>query len=352
MGGPSATDAGVGNSVEIRPGHDAAVHARCRASTSTRICSLHGRRIVVGGLALALIAGGCGLGERAALEDAITKAPELAEDGLVAGTIAVEARFIEGPEPGSGDFTLPVGAEDFQIPQGGVALASDSASFEMDLATSRAALTRPGSDSPFVYMDDLVLYGRRGGVPDTDARPWLRLDLGDLGTGGGELDPFGDTAQAIAALHPAIITDLASGSLTGSIEERGRDRVGGVEASRYEVNVSIAKALGDKRRERYPEERREAVDELIELLGVDGDLHAAEVWLDDDGHLRRFSVSLTQRPATRIEFALVMTVDYETYGGTYVDGLPTPQEVLTVDTVIRFIRAVAATGDDSGEAAP
>lgn len=302
--------------------------------------------------AVALAAGACGLGERAELEDVITGAPARADDGLVAGTITVEARFVDGPDPassgGTGGIVLPAGAEDFQLPEGGFTFETDSVGFEMDLATSRAALTRAGADAPFVYMDDFVFYGRRSGVPEDDARPWIRLDVDDVEPDGGELDPFGRAVDAIATLHPAIVTDLAAGSLTGSIKERGRGKMNGVDATHYEVNVSIDKAFGDKRRKRYPEDRRETVDELIEVLGIDGNIHGADVWIDDEGRLRRFSVSLTQRPATRIEFALVVTIDYQTYGGSYVQDLPTPEQVLTVDTVLRFMGTVASTGEESG----
>ena len=311
------------------------------------------RRATVRGAAVALVVvvGACGLGDRAELEDGITATPARADEGLVAGTITVEARFVDGPDPGAGGIGVPAGAEDFEMPEGGFAIGADSVRFEMDLASSRASLTRPDADEPFVYMDDLVWYGRRRGVPDDDARPWIRLDVNDLEEGGGEVDPFsGGTIQAIAALHPAIITDLVAGSLTGSIEERERGEIAGVAATRYDVNISIDKALGDKRRKRYPEARRETIDELIDVLGVDGNLHPAEVWIDDDGLLRRFSVSLTQRPATRIEFALDVTVDYETYGGTFAQELPTPQEVLTVDTVLRFINTVAAAADETAGA--
>lgn len=296
-------------------------------------------------MAIVLSAGGCGLGERADLEKRITGAPRRAEGQTVAGTITVESRFLEGPPPGSGGIGVPAGAEDFEMPEGGFVFGAETARFTMDLAASRVALLRADSDEPFVHMDDLVLYGRRRGVPDDDARPWVRLDLEDLDESGGELNPFSETTvQAITAVHPAVITDLVGGSLTGSIETREREDIAGVEATRYDVNVSINKALGNTRSKRYPEERRETVDQLIEVLGIDGDLHAAQVWIDDAGLLRRFSVSLVQRPMTRVEFALVVTLDFETYDATLADDLPTPQEVLSVDTVLRFIGVVGAAG--------
>ena len=307
------------------------------------------RRIgVLAAIACLAVAPACGLGDRAALEERITSAPRRAEGALLEGSITVESRFVEGPTGGApGGINLPAGAEDFEIPEGGVTRGSESVRFELDLASSRAALFRADAADPFVLMDDLVLYGRRGGVPPDDARPWVRLDLEEIEDGGGgEVDPFGESVvQAIAALHPALISDLVAGTLTGSIETGEREEVGGVETTRYAVNISIDKALGDKRRTRYPEERREIVDALLERLGVDGNLHPAEVWLDDDGHLRRFSVSLAQHPATRIEFALVVTVEYERDGGEYRRSLPTPETVLSVDTVVRFIGVVGASAD-------
>src|SRR5688500_4848884 len=81
--------------------------------------------------ALVLTAGGCGLGDRAELEDLITSAPRRAESGVVAGTVTVESRFIDGPDPGSGRIRLPAGAEDFELPEGGVAFGSDRVQFEM-----------------------------------------------------------------------------------------------------------------------------------------------------------------------------------------------------------------------------
>lgn len=320
-----------------------------------RVWQLARRSRVLGAGVLAvalLVTAGCGLGERADLEQHITGAPARAEGRTVSGAITVESRFVEGPAAGAGGIGVPAGAEDFEIPEGGFAFGSEAVHFTMDLATSRAALSRSAGEAPFVYIDDLVLYGRRRGVPDDDARPWVRLDLDDLNAGSGELDPFGEnTVQAITALHPAVVTDLVGGSLTGSIETREQEQVAGVAATRYEVNVSIDKALSNTRRSRYPEKRREIVEELIELLGIDGDLHAAEIWIDDDGLLRRFSVALVQRPAPRIKFALVVTVDYETYDGTFTDALPSPQEVLTVDTVLRFIGVVGAapTDEESGD---
>lgn len=290
----------------------------------------------------ALLAGACGLGDKAALEDLITGAPARLDDQVVRGTLTVESRFIDAPAGGgTGGFGAPVVPTDqFEIPEGGLPFGDDARQFVLDLGSNRSALSQ-GDAAPSVIFDDVISFGRRGGVPEDDARPWVRLDLDDVGEGAGEVAVLtGEAAYSVVAIPPSLIVDLAAGALTGSIETVGTEDLDGVETTHYEVNVSIEKALEDVRRSRYPEDRRELIERFIELLGVDGDVHAAHVWLDADGGLRRFSVALTQRPVIKVEFALLVTVDITEVGGTYDVTEPTPEQVLSVDSVVRFITTV------------
>lgn len=309
---------------------------------------------VVGTVALlagfALVAGACGLGDKAGLEDLITGAPARLDDQVVRGTLSVESRFIEAPVGGgTGGFGAPAAPTDqFEIPEGGLPYGDDARQFVLDLGSNRSALSQ-GDAAPSVIFDDVISFGRRGGVPADDARPWVRLDLADVGDGSGEVAVLtGEAASSVVAIPPSLIVDLAAGALTGSIETVGTEDLDGVETTHYRVNVSIEKALEDVRRSRYPEDRRELIERFIELLGVDGDVHAAEVWLDTDGGLRRFSVALTQRPVIKVEFALVVTVDITEIGGTYDVAEPTPEQVLSVDSVVRFITTV--TGGQTADA--
>lgn len=311
------------------------------------------RRIAAGVLlaGCTLVAGACGLGDKAALEETITGAPARLDDQVVVGTITVETRFVSAPAgggAGAGGFGGAAGGDAPEIPEGGFALGEESRTFVLDLGSSHASLAVTDA-SPSVIWDDLVAYGRRGGIPEDDARPWVRFDLDDVGEGAGELSPLrGEGATAIVALHPAVIVDLVAGTLTGSIETVGAETIDGVETTHYAVNIAIEKALEDVRRSRYPEDRRELVERLIELLGVDGDVHAADVWLDADGGLRRFSVSLVQKPVTKVEFALVVTLDISgditDATGSGVPTPPTPEQVLSVDSVVRFITTVTGGG--------
>lgn len=284
----------------------------------------------------------CGLGQRSSFADRIIAAPARAEAGAVSGVITVESRFRQAPPgalTGAGFAPASLSAAPGG-PAPGTILASGQARFSMDLRASSATLTKEGSEQPFAVVDDLVFYGRRHGVPSDDARPWVRLDLARVSEGAGALNPIDGDVGALAAVHPAVITDLAAGVLTGSVENHGRDDSLGVPTTRFTANVAVDKALTDTRRDRYPEERREHVEELLRLLGVDGEVHPAEIWLDDRGRLRRFKVELMQRPLKKVEFGLVVTVDYHDYSGEHQSAVPSAQEILTVDTVVRFVRTV------------
>lgn len=325
-----------------------------------REASRSGRRRMPAVVALvALSAGalaGCGLGEKAALEERITSAPARYDGTSIAGTVTVDSRLMAVPEGaagggggGIGGFGAPAAdaADQPQLPDDGVSFATATRAFVADTGTSRGGLVTDDGRIDVVF-DDLAQFGRRAGVPDDDARPWVRLDLEDIDDGAGEIQPFdGRGADAVTAVNPAFLLDLAAGTLTGSIEEVGAETLGDVDTTHYEVNIALDKAFDDVRRDRYPEDRRETVDRLFELLGVDGDVHPGDVWLDAEGNLRRLSVALVQRPAQRVEFALVITLDITGIGVPFELVPPTPDEVLTVDSVVRFMNTV--TGGSGGD---
>lgn len=336
--------------------HDRAPQAPRRTGSATAVVLLS--------VAGALVAASCGLGDKAGLEQRITSAPARYEDTVVAGTITVESRLMELPAGvgaagalGAVGVPAPVGAAPSSttptLPPDGVPLGSLAVGFLLDIDGSRAALLEPGApptgSAPKVVFDDLVLYGRRGGVPADDARPWVRLALDDLDDVAGSLDPLdGGGSNAVYALHPALLADLVAGTLTGSIEPRDALDAG---LTRYDVNLSIRKALQDTRRARYPERRREAFEELLRLLGVAGDLHPGEVWLDEAGSIRRFRIEFLQQPRRKVEFRMVVDVDVAPApsADAAAFGAPGADQVLGVDSVLRFTSTVVATGDDGDD---
>ena len=317
-----------------------------------------------------LLGPACGLGDKARLEDRITAAPGRLEGTVIAGTMSVESRLASVPAGvsalgvGFGAPPAADGGDPPPFPAEGVSLGQSSVVFVLDLATSRATLLTAGDAAaqppePVVVFDDLVLYGRRGGIPLDDARPWVRLDLDRIEETAGELDPLdGAGPTAIYALNPALLTDLVAGALTGSIEPRelaADDPSLPPDTTRYGINVSVRKALEDTRRARYPEDRRDAIEQLLQLLGVVGDLHPGEVWLDADGRIRRFRIEFGQEPQRKVKFRMIVSVDLPPVAGGAVPALaeaPGVDQVLGVDSVLRFTSTVVATGTAEPESAP
>lgn len=337
--------------------HHRAGHAPRRAWSAGAVALVAG----------ALVAPACGLGDKARVEQRITSSPARYEGTIVSGTITVESRLVKlpagvgavgaagGPAPPAPPGS-PAPASTPTLPREGLSLGTRGVRFLLDVATSRAALLdaegTPPSNEPKVVFDDLVLYGRRGGVPADDARPWVQLDLDALDDTAGALDPLdGKALDAVYALHPALLADLVAGTLTGSIRARGV-AAGGEGTTHYAVNVSIRKALQDTRRARYPEDRRESVEELLRLLGVAGDLHPGDVWLDAEGRIRRFRIELLQEPQRKVQFRMIVTVEVDAAAADQsADRFRPPEvdQVLGVDSVLRFTSTVAATGDEGPE---
>ncbi|MBA2610285.1 MAG: hypothetical protein H0U92_15210 [Actinobacteria bacterium] len=299
----------------------------------------------------------CGIGDKAGLADRITAGPALAETSIVVGSVSVESRIVDVPAGAGGGFTgagggfpgaaLPVdGAgpsaqvQPPGLPPDGVSLGRQSLGFELDVARSRAVLTRTGLPGALVIANDIEFFGRRAAAAPNDSRPWVRMTLDRIDLGAGEIDPFEGAASAVAVLNPAVILDMAAGALTGSIKRRGAALVGGTTTQRFDFNVSLDKAFGDVRRSRYSEDKRDLMFDYLDLLGVDGRVHAASAWLDKDDRIRRFSVKLTQRPRTRFAFDFIVTLDLDRYAGTYSGLRPLPDEVLGVDTLVGFVNAV------------
>jgi len=204
-----------------------------------------------------------------------------------------------------------------------------------------AALTIPGREHPFAVFDGLEGFGRRYNAGARDARPWVRVDLEDLAEDASALS-FTEDSPFVGgfAINPVLLLDLAAGPLAGSIDEGRTEEIGGVRATRYEANFDIDKVLRRTRRARYDEDRRDAIDDALDVLAVTGRTHAGEVWLDDDGLPRRFTIRLREEPIKRFKVDLVITLDITSYGGGSDIDVPTPAERIEIDNVVQFLRSM------------
>jgi hypothetical protein len=194
-------------------------------------------------------------------------------------------------------------------------------------------------DAAFAVYSGLVSYGHRWSAGPRDARPWVRVDGADINEGE-EIDPIEDAPAFFAfAINPVLLVDLIGGPLAGSVKELGREDVNGVATTHFAANFDIEKAMKDTRRDRFPEERREAFEDVLDVLAVSGAIHPGEVWLDDEGRPRRFTLNLKEEPIKHFVIEHRITLDLGGFGEQADLAVPTARERVDVRSVVQYLRA-------------
>jgi hypothetical protein len=144
-----------------------------------------------------------------------------------------------------------------------------------------------------VVMADGVMYMRIPVLGDYlgDAE-WVKLDLGALAASGAD----GSTADSLlggsgvsSLSDPATYLDFLRGASAG-ITDEGHEDVDGVDTTHLHATVDIDKALAELAGTEY-----EALDSMRDSLGgltEDLAMIPVDVWIDGDGHVRRFTVAI------------------------------------------------------------
>jgi hypothetical protein len=316
-------------------------------------------RCTVAAVVVALLASGCGLGDRQHRADAIIDSVDHAfEAGSASGTFSTSMRFVRLPD-GAGGILGAVGggsseASDegadkdaagdplAQTAQSGLQAAQRAftTGVSLDLEQGRAAIALPRSPTkPFAIFSNLVSYGRRWSAGPRDARPWVRVDASDLNEGD-ELDPTEDAPQFFAfAVNPVYLVDLIAGPLAGSVRDKGTEKVGGVMTTHYAANFDIDKVLKHTRRKEFPEDTRKAFDDVLDVLAVSGRIHPGDVWLDADGRPRRFTLRLKEEPIRHFIIEHTITIELTSFGSGKALSVPSPKERVDVRSVVQYVRA-------------
>lgn len=208
--------------------------------------------LAVSALALALAVAGCGGGgdgDETIRDEVIDAAQRTADqDGLradIIGEIGVEGA--PGPLPVSGTTVIAEG--------GGRTRGT------VDISAVAAPGTEGGATDLITIGDELYLRGP-GLRPQGAAEQWILFsaqvrEQNDIGAGPAGLGDE-DPTEVLAAL----------GDTAGDIEEVGQEDVRGVATTRYRTTLDLSEVEG------------------AEEDGVDGPV-AAEVWVGDDGLVRR-----------------------------------------------------------------
>jgi hypothetical protein len=182
----------------------------------------------------------------------------------------------------------------------------------------------PGGGSIEIVMDGLVMYMHLPpelGALLTAGKPWLKLDLDELGEQAGvdlgALDQMnqGDPAQMLLYLRGA----------SDEIREVGEEKIRGVETTHLRATVDLRKAV-ERSADTLPAEAREgaraSIERLIDMMGAD--TVPVDVWIDGDGLARRMRMAYDLEVAGASE-RLRFELDFELYDfGVDVDAEPPP----------------------------
>lgn len=239
---------------------------------------------LVAAAALSVAVAGCGVNAGSGASDAVS-----AGMGLVPSAAQVEQAAQRTAELTSFRLDTEVATTGSGVDIG---VRSEGA---FDLAAGRSQVSTEATGgsmlselaSSEVVIDGDVAYLRAGFLEalGVDA-PWVRFDLGQLAELG-DLELDGSLDPGAAASASSLLDLLAS---VGEVEELGAETVRGVPTRHLGVQIEIGKALDEA-----ADDRAASVRSQLEELGVDVDSLStvpAEVWVDDDGFVRRFTLTL------------------------------------------------------------
>jgi hypothetical protein len=294
--------------------------------------------------AVALCVGGCG---------SIKERKENAEriiDSVDAATAAKSAQMVV-----SIDVKLTLKGADRQL--AGVAASNATADgpgtavrrtlpAAADLRNDRVAyfVTRPdGATEAARIYQGTTIYARRASQPAAASaqRPWVRLDL--TGIDPDEIDSddveLADAVRRVGETQgfdsPLFLLKLFRGALSGSVKEVGAENLGGVPTTHFTLNLDREKALRDE-----DEDVQDAYEVVFKSVFATRNVFPGEVWLDEQGLPRRYSLTLKSNLRRRSIADLKLTVELFDVGRPVDIALPAKSETAKVEDLGNLLDAI------------
>jgi hypothetical protein len=275
------------------------------------------RLLLVLFLMLPLAGCGGGVGEQAALDASglAASADATAKAGGARFELSVKQEVPGAAEP------VPITAS------GVIDAAGRRALMTMDLSAlaDQLGAVDLGDGRIEAVVDGLVVYMKASFLPDgllPPGKEWLRLDAAALAK------RAGITAADLAAVggnDPLKLLDYLRG-VSGTVDRVGEQELDGVSTTHYRANVDLRRSL-----KRLPPSVRTGakpgIDRLVELAGP---TLPVDVWVDDDGLVRRLEGTLTMRPpGTTQKVTTSYRLDLSEYG--IEPDIQPPAKAKTVD---------------------
>jgi hypothetical protein len=222
------------------------------------------------------------------------------------GTTEVRAAYDRTAEAESARMTVKT-----KLSAEGRTITSDGKGV-IDLAEGDSVMTITAQDTSIEQrVVDQVLYQKVAGQKAPGGKPWIKIDLkkaaAQQGMGNQQI---GDPAQTAA--YAKAITDK-------DVTKVGTEKVGGADTTHYKVSVDVSKLPGG--------------DRMSKQLGPTLPM---QVWLDDEGRLRRQQIDMTVKApasasaqpeggASPKQLKMSMVMEFSDFG-TEVDAAAPPAD--------------------------
>lgn len=274
------------------------------------------RRLVVAGLALALVAGACGSAGTKSTSSG--SEPKVATARLVSA--AADAAAAAKTAKISGSMDIAVSGENITAPiTGAIDFEHQAAEMKVDLSGMAGGVM---SGALEIRMVDGVMYMNMGGMLGDRAssilggKDWIAVDTEAMG------------AQDSGTQNPADMLQSLRGA--GDVEYVGHGRIDGVEVDHYHAEIDLQKAI-----DKLPEKFRAKSEQGMKLLG---NAFPVDVWIDADGLPRRFALDMDLGGKGSVK----EQVDYTDYGAPVTIVAPPADQVQSMDDFTHAIGGASA----------
>jgi len=122
-------------------------------------------------------------------------------------------------------------------------------------------------------------------------------------------------------------TSLAQLEKAGNVVKVGSDEVRGAATTRYNVLVDLRQGL-----DKLQGAQREAVEKVLDRVGPGGRYVPADVWVDEDGYLRRFRMAIPNYLGMGSSFSL--TMDLFAFGEPVAIDVPAAADVADLTALV------------------
>jgi hypothetical protein len=272
------------------------------------------RRLIASMAAACVLFAGCGFQEQKEREDFLTKSGERA--ARLKGTkfnLTLSWKRKKLRETAARPIVLP-----------------QTAKFNgsLDFTHHRASVFAEGLTTPSTIFDDTEIFAKRlrAGSGAADPRPWATINLGKRQTEA--LDP--KAALGYSWINPDYLVLLVGGLLPGSRKELGAETINGIPTTHYTANFDREKAT----RRTMKEDRVRALTQAMQVSGTRAASYPGEVWVDANGIVRRFAVTLEERLDVENIFFFTIAIDLLELGTPVQVAVPAKSEAKKVKNFV------------------